>query len=113
MFIQTTKIEIFATADKDTPTVSVDGAPVTLSGSSSWHIHTIKDVPLFKVKVTDKYYEILSESFGIYIIFNGDMLAVQVRKWPLCQRHQVILFSEEQRPLVITGTVRSSDERSG
>lgn len=78
MFIQTTKIEIFATADKDTPTVSVDGAPVTLSGSSSWHIHTIKDVPLFKVKVTDKYYEILSESFGIYIIFNGDMLAVQV-----------------------------------
>ncbi|CAN8004223.1 unnamed protein product, partial [Ixodes hexagonus] len=76
MFIHTTKIEVLQIAADAGLVVRVDGSRVEVTQAAPY-IHTSHDAELFRIKLFNKFYEITSRAYGLSIVFDGKMLAVQ------------------------------------
>ncbi|KAL3194888.1 hypothetical protein MRX96_045800 [Rhipicephalus microplus] len=76
VFIHTTKLEILPVAADSGLIVRVDGNKVEATPERPYS-HTDQDVELFEVKTHDKWFEVTSKPYGLYLTFNGNLLFVQ------------------------------------
>ncbi|CAN8004235.1 unnamed protein product, partial [Ixodes hexagonus] len=78
MFILQTQIEVLPLAEGTAPEVRVDGSQVETTHESPY-IHNLADAELFTISLmSNEKYEIVSKSHGIYVLFDGKILYVQV-----------------------------------
>ncbi|CAN8004231.1 unnamed protein product, partial [Ixodes hexagonus] len=75
-FIQSTKVELLPVSEDSGLVLRVDGNRVELTQGAPYS-HTAQDVELFTVKQTNKYFEVTSLPYGLYLGFNGNVLIVQ------------------------------------
>ncbi|CAN8004225.1 unnamed protein product, partial [Ixodes hexagonus] len=75
-FIETTKVELLPVSEDSGLVLRVDGNRVELTPGVPYS-HTAHDVELFTVKLDNKYYEVMSRPYGLYLGFDGNMLFVQ------------------------------------
>ncbi|KAL1431538.1 hypothetical protein MTO96_014057 [Rhipicephalus appendiculatus] len=76
VFIHTTKLEILPVTEDSGLIVRVDGNKVEVVPGRPYS-HTDHDVELFEVRTQEKWYEVISKSYGLYLTFNGNLLFVQ------------------------------------
>nr|ABK40086.2 heme lipoprotein precursor [Amblyomma americanum] len=76
VFIHHTKLEILSVAADSGLIVRVDGNKVEATPERPYS-HTDHDAELFEVKTHDKWFEVVSKPYGIYLTFNGNLLFVQ------------------------------------
>lgn len=78
VFIHTTKVEILPATEDSGLVVSVDGTTLKTTIERPYR-HTYHDAELFRiVKSSKTWFALVSESYGVYLVFNGNMLFVQV-----------------------------------
>ncbi|KAH7936099.1 hypothetical protein HPB52_018199 [Rhipicephalus sanguineus] len=79
LFIHTTMVQIRPRYEDSQVVVRVDGVEV-LPTPGNPNRHTHHDAELFRIVNSDEtWFALTSESYGIYMVFNGQMLFVQVR----------------------------------
>ncbi|XP_037527417.1 vitellogenin-6 [Rhipicephalus sanguineus] len=76
VFIHTTKLEILPVTEDSGLIVRVDGNKVDVAPEHPYS-HTDHDVELFEVRTREKWFEVISKSYGLYLTFNGNLLFVQ------------------------------------
>ncbi|XP_075527576.1 vitellogenin-6-like [Dermacentor variabilis] len=78
VFIDTTKVEILPGTEDSSLVVSVDGTTMETTPERPYR-HTYHDAELFRIVKSEKtWFALVSESYGVYLVFNGNMLFVQV-----------------------------------
>lgn len=77
LFIHHVKVELLPLAENTGLVVRVDGNRVEVKPDVSYS-HTYHNAELFEVSRKDKFYEVVSRPYGLYIGFDGNMLALQV-----------------------------------
>ncbi|KAH6941088.1 hypothetical protein HPB50_013286 [Hyalomma asiaticum] len=87
VFIHTTKLEILPVTPDSGLIVRVDGNKVDVTPDHPYS-HTDHDAELFEVKTHEKFYELISKPYGLYLTFNGNILFIQASAF-LLQPHLV------------------------
>uniref|UniRef100_A0A4D5RIF2 Putative vitellogenin-2 n=2 Tax=Ixodes scapularis TaxID=6945 RepID=A0A4D5RIF2_IXOSC len=78
MFVDQTQIEVLSLEENTLPIVRVDGSQVAPSLESPYS-HSVADAELFTISLmSNKNFEIVSKPYGIYVLFDGRILYVQV-----------------------------------
>ncbi|XP_065290068.1 vitellogenin-6-like [Dermacentor albipictus] len=78
VFIDTTKVEILPGTEDSSLVLSVDGTTLETTPERPYR-HAYHDAELFRIVKSEKtWFALVSESYGVYLVFNGNMLFVQV-----------------------------------
>ncbi|KAK8760323.1 hypothetical protein V5799_028410 [Amblyomma americanum] len=81
VFIHTTKVEILPESENGGLIVRVDGTTVELTDERPYS-HSYHDAELFRVKTSHMvWFTLESEPYGIYVVYNGNMLLVQAARF--------------------------------
>uniref|UniRef100_A0A6B0VFW3 Putative vitellogenin n=1 Tax=Ixodes ricinus TaxID=34613 RepID=A0A6B0VFW3_IXORI len=75
-FIQTTKIELLPVSADSGLVLRIDGNSIQLTQGVPYS-HTDHDVELFTVTQHNKYFEVMSQPYGVFMGFDGNALFVQ------------------------------------
>lgn len=77
LFIDDVKLELLPVAEDAGLVVRVDGNRVEVTPDVHYS-HTHHNAELFEVSTEEKFYEVVSKPYGLYVGFNGKMLFFQV-----------------------------------
>uniref|UniRef100_A0A023FYX2 Putative vitellogenin-2 n=1 Tax=Amblyomma parvum TaxID=251391 RepID=A0A023FYX2_AMBPA len=78
VFIHKTKIEMLPLSADSGLVLRVDGARVSIDPATPYS-HTEQDNELFKItRTSDKWLTLMSETYGVYVKFSGNLLFIQV-----------------------------------
>ncbi|CAN8004229.1 unnamed protein product, partial [Ixodes hexagonus] len=76
LFVQSTEVELLPVSEDTGMVLRVDGNRVELTQGVPYS-HTAHEVELFTVKLTNKYFEVTSLPYGLYLGFDGNVLLLQ------------------------------------